>query len=336
VISVPAEALEELVRRLLQAAGMAPEESACSAEALVWCDRMGRTTQGVWRLPLLVRRLQDGGIRSPCRVSVERTSDSVRLVDGGDGCGYLVGRLAMDEAVAAARAHGAGVAAVRRSNHLGACAYFVERAARSGCIGLALSNSFPKVAPHGGVEPLLGTNPLALGAPRRDGRTVLVDFATAAAAGSTVTKLRAEGRAVPAELVVGSGGGTHVLRSDGPKGFGLALMVEILAGVLTGAGVAGELGSIHATAEPGELGHFFVAFAIERFLPMDAYFERLERLLQSVEASPPADGVDAVRVPGAARWEAARRNADAIGLEPATARALAALAAELGQDVPWS
>jgi LDH2 family malate/lactate/ureidoglycolate dehydrogenase len=282
VITVAAAELEKLVRRLLVAAGMAAEESVPAAEALVWCDRVGRTTQGVWRLPVLVRRLRDGGIRSPCRVEVERGAGAVRLVDGGDGFGYLIGRIAMDEAVAAARSHGVGVAAVRRSNHLGACAYYVERAARSGCIGLALSNSFPKVAPHGGVAPLLGTNPLALGAPRRDGRTVLVDFSTASAAGSTVTRLEEDGRVLPADLVVGAASGSPpVLRADGAKGFGLGLMVEILAGVLTGAGVTDELGSLYATAEPGRLGHLFVALAIERFLPLDQYHERLERLLRS-------------------------------------------------------
>jgi LDH2 family malate/lactate/ureidoglycolate dehydrogenase len=100
--------------------------------------------------------------------------------------------------------------------------------------------------------------------------------------------------------------------------------------------VTDELGSLYATAAPGRLGHLVVALAIERFLPLDQYHERLERLLRSVEASPPAEGVGTVRVPGSARWDAARGNADGIRLEPATARALETLARELGQGVPWS
>jgi LDH2 family malate/lactate/ureidoglycolate dehydrogenase len=211
-------------------------------------------------------------------------------------------------------AHHTGVAAVavRNSNFFGAGAFFVKEAADAGMIGLALSNSFPKVAAHGGFLPVLGTNPFAFGAPAADGRHLLFDMATSGLAGSTVRQHIETGKNLPEGLAV-DGEGRPVtdprrveegalLPFGGATGFGLSLMVEVLAGVLTGAGVTQGVGSMYKDfARPADNGHLLLAIDIRRFMPMESYFARMSAMVAAVKASNPGGGV---LFPGEARWQA--------------------------------
>src|SRR5690606_18817031 len=118
----------------------------------------------------------------------ESVLGAVDLLDGDRGLGHYVGHLGMEEAVARARRFGVGVIGVRNSNHFGTGAYYVQRAARAGMIGLAVSNSLAKVAAHGGARAVFGTNPFAFAAPGRDGRSVLLDMASAAVCGAQLMR----------------------------------------------------------------------------------------------------------------------------------------------------
>jgi len=320
-------ALHAFVRDVLRAVGCPPQEAEVTAEAMTWCDRVGRETQGTWRLPNLVERIERRVVRSPAPLRIDR-SRAVRVVDGGDGIGYWVASVALDEALTAARANGVGAAAVRNSNHLGALAWYLERAARRGMATLACSNSFPKVAPHGGVDPLLGTNPFGFGCPRANGRSLLVDFSTGPRAGSDDRRARERaGESAPPLDVV--------MTADGAKGFALGLVVEVLAGVLSGAGISREVGSQYAEWTHGaNVGHFFVALDVERFLPHDNFLQRLELLLGAVERSRPAPGGQPVRVPGSARWEHATSERSALAGD--VARTLAELGRARGVPAPWA
>ena len=198
--------------------------------------------------------------------------------DAGQLAGPRAGRLAVDRACDIAAKQGVGVVGVTGSNFFGAGAYYAELAARRGMISLVLSNSFPKVAAPGGLNAVLGTNPFTFGAPRRDGRSILVDMSTAAVAGSTVREKAAKGEMFEPGVAIDAAGepildpnkvmaGT-LLPAAGGKGFGLAILVEILSAVLTGAGISRELGSMYKHVDAGgKNGHFILALDAARWSP---------------------------------------------------------------------
>lgn len=337
-------ALETFVRDLLAAYGVDSDQCGAVACILVWSELVGRPNFGVQRLPVLIKRIEAGVIAKRCDVKVTRSSPGLALVDGGGGFGHFVGERAMAEAIELARATGLGAAGVRNSNFYGAGAYFVDQAAKAGMIGLALSNSFPKVAAHGGFLPVLGTNPFAFGAPRRDGRSFMLDMATSGLAGSTVREHIEKRKPLPEGLAVDGEGRpiTDPARIDdgallpfgGAKGFGLALMVEILSAVVTGAGMGQGVGSMYKDfSRFADNGHFMLALNIAKWMPIEEYYNRFEALVAMVKASDPNGGV---LLPGEIRWQEYERNkARGIEVPQAQRDALRKLAEARGVKMPW-
>ena len=200
------------------------------------------------------------------RPSVVRRDGAVALVDGDQGPGQLAGILATDLTIELAREHGVGVVAVRRSAHFGAAAYYSRRAAAAGLIGISMTNSEPSVIPYGGLEPALGTNPISLAAPAGDERGGIfdLDLATSQVALNRIYNAADEGRAIPEGWGVDAEGRpttdpAAVLAGvplGGYKGYVLAVLVEILCGVLPGAGVTHSVGE-HDVGQ--DVGHFHLA-----------------------------------------------------------------------------
>lgn len=331
---VDADVLCDYVERIMEAHGVDAGQVRTVAKNLVWNELVGRPNFGVLRLPILMERVRRGVLRGSCQPQFEEVSETMARLDGDDGFGQYVAEIGMRRAIAMAHKGGLGVVGVRNSNFFGTGAYFVQLAAEAGMIGFAASNSFPKVAAYGGILPALGTNPFAFGAPRRNGESMLLDLATSALAGSTVREHIAKGQDLPAGLVVDGDGAAitdprkvadgALLPFGGAKGFGLALMVEMLAGVITGAGVAHGVKSMYSDfTESGHSGHFLLALDISRWMAPDEYFVRFETLIAAVRASS-LDGD--VRLPGELRWQQFRENRDrGIRLEPSLMAALAAL-----------
>ncbi|MDF0599622.1 Ldh family oxidoreductase [Psychromarinibacter sp. C21-152] len=341
---MPRDALAPFVRRLMAAAGVDADQAETVCDNLLWNDAAGRRNHGLERLPILLERVRAGLIRCPAAPRWRDLGPSLAHLDAGDCFGQHAGRLVIDRAVALAEETGIGTVGVSHSNFFGSGACFLARAADRGMVGLALSNSFPKVAAHGGRRPVLGTNPLAFGAPRAGGRRLLVDMSTAGLAGSTLRDCRRTGRALPEGLVVdadgaavtdpAAAGGGALLPAAGAKGFGLALMVEILAGVLTGAGVSDGVGSLYGDFErAGNSGHVFLALDIRRWMPREAWDDRIEGLCAAVAASgAPGD----VRLPGELREaELARSDRLGIALEADTVAGLTWLARDCDVAPPW-
>lgn len=337
--------LEETARRLLEASGLDLAQADTVARNLVWNEMIGRRNFGFLRLPLYLERLASGGISSPCTPRFEQRDSAVACMDADNGFGQYAGTLAMERAIALAGETGTGVVAVRNSNFFGTGAWFVNLAAGRGMIGIAMSNAFPKVAAHGGTLPVFGTNPFAFGAPRRDDGPLMVDMATSGLAGSTVRQHKREGTALPEGLAVntdgtpltdpdGLGAGA-LLPFGGAKGYGLALMVEILAGVLTGAGVSQGVASMYEdVAHGGNNGHLMIAIDIARFLPLDAYHDRLETLVGAIRASA---GAGDVLLPGELRWREYRDSErNGVVLSRDAVAALEAAACATGETVPWT
>jgi ureidoglycolate dehydrogenase (NAD+) len=313
------------------------------AGSLVWTSLRGTDSHGIARLPIYVERLRGGVLNPRSRPSVVHRDGSVALVDGDQGPGQVAAVFATDLSIELARKHGAGVVAVRRSAHFGAAAYYAMRAAGQGLVAMAMTNTEPLVIPYGGAEPALGTNPICLAAPAGDGIFNL-DMATSQVAMNRVWNARDEGRPIPEGWGVDADGRTTTdaaavvsgMPLGGYKGYGLALMVEVLCGVLAGAGVRHGVGELYGDGSgPQDTGHFHFALDPERTVGRDRFAAVLDGLLAELRAIPPSPGFDEVLVPGDPedRAREARERAG-VPIEPALWSTLCALSEELGVSVP--
>ena len=346
-LRIKEDALTAFAQELLIKAGVDSAEASCIAPVFVWTDMIGRNLHGMNRLPALVKRLKLGLISSPCNPVIERTTKALSIIDGKNGFGQFLGHVAMSEAIGMAREYGVGMVGVRGSNHFGAGAYYVNLAASNNQIGIAMSNSVPKVAPHGGTTPVLGTNPFAFGAPTKNGCAILADFSTSSIPGSKVIEAITEKKNLPEGMVVDAAGnsivdpaqinGGAILPFGGAKGFCVGLMVEILGGVLTGAGISHGVASMYEDfSRPANSGHLFIAIDIAKLMPLELYHARLSQLIGFIKAARKTGDSDEVLIPGENRWRIfTEQKIKGVLLDPKTVQSLAVLAKEYNVIAPW-
>jgi LDH2 family malate/lactate/ureidoglycolate dehydrogenase len=339
------KALRDLAAALLSAGGTDESEVGIIADILVWTDLVGRSTQGIWCLKTLLQRLRAGFIQSPCSPEFMQKTDAIALVDGHSGFGRYVGHVGMSRAIELARRCGIGLAVVRNSSHFGAAAYYVHLAAQAGMIGFAFTNAPRRVAAHGGLRPIFGTNPIAFGAPLRDGDCVLIDFSTSMVAGSVLRKGLESNEPIPVGVAVDEHGKpttnpTEVfamLPFGGARGYCLSLLVEILTGVMTGSLMSFQIPYIlEKTQGVTRIGHVFLAIDITTLLPLQEYHERMTMLVTAIKDFPLQPGISEVLIPGEARWRSYRQQIkEGILLDSKTIESLESLAAERKIATPW-
>jgi LDH2 family malate/lactate/ureidoglycolate dehydrogenase len=337
--------LRDLAAALLSASGTDESEVGTIADILIWADLVGRSTQGIWCLKTLLHRLRAAFIQSPCSPEFTQRRDGIVLVDGHNGFGRYVGHVAMLRAIELARRCGIGLAVVRNSSHFGAAAYYVHLAAEAGMIGFAFTNAPRRVAAHGGLRPIFGTNPIAFGAPLREGRSVLVDFSTSMVAGSVLRKGLESNQTIPEGVAVDEHGlpATSpkevfaMLPFGGARGYCLSLLVEILTGVITGSLMSFQIPYIlEKTQRATRTGHVFLVIDVATLLPLQDYHERMAMLLTAIKDSPLQPGVSEVLIPGEARWRSyLKQIKEGILLDSKTIESLESLAAERKIATPW-
>ncbi len=339
--------LRDFARRLLVAAGVNREDAWELAEALVWTDLIGRRGQGVSRLPVYLKRFRQGCIQTGDHPKIIQRRDAVATLDGRDGFGHLAGCAGMNLALELAAQYGVGLVAVRCSNHFGAAAYYVNQAAEHNMLGMAFSNAGARVAAHGGLTPLFGTNPFAFAAPMRSQRPLLIDFSTGVSAMSSLRMMLATGKQVPDEMFVNTRGEPVKNQSEldsgvmkpfgGTRGYCLALMVEILSAVLTRSALSRDIAKLGSDfSRPANVGHMFIAVAIEHLLPLNDYFTLVEELAGFIRSSATLPGVESVLLPGDSRWKQFEHTSEnGIALDSHIRLALESLASELGVATPW-
>lgn len=319
--------------------GVSPEDAAVAAQCIVDADLEGQGSHGMLRLPFYARRIAAGQISAKPQMQVLNRRSASALLEAGNGLGPVAGLRGMDIACDLAADAGAGLCAVRGGNHLGLMSFYVSHGARRGFLALAFSNTPPGVAPPGGRRPLLGTNPIAAAIPT-SGPPVVIDMATTQVARGRVLKASLTGQSIPPGWALDSKG--HVttdakaalagsmISLGGAKGFTLALLVEILTGVLAGAGVSHEVGGTFVASErPSNVGHSFLAIDPTAFA--EGFTARVEMLCELIRTSQPADPAVPVRVPGDRRHRL-RAEAEVRGVEVGDELLgeLDKLAAELG------
>lgn len=312
VISI--DNLSEFCVSALRDCGVGEADSRVTAEILTTTDAWGVFTHGTKALRGYLRRLKSGGLASRGVPSVVTEGPGWALVDGDSSLGMVTSTYAMDLAVGKAGQTGLGYVGVRNSCHFGAAGVYAAQAARSGFIGLAMANDIPSVASPGSRGAVTGSNPLAYAVPAGRHRPLMLDMSIATVAGGKVYAARERGEPIPATWLIDDQGRptddpqaypehSTLTPAAGHKGFGLALLIETLAGALTGAAMTTRVGSWLAgdPSTPTHHGAAFLALDVATIGPdLPA---RVERLIDEVHAAPRAAAVDRLYVPGEKEWE---------------------------------
>jgi len=317
-IRIPHGALVKAVEQLLAAEGVPAHVRGIEAEVTTEADLMGVPSHGIRTLPLLVKGLRDGRANPNPQITVVRDHAATCLLDGDRGPGRYVAVQGMAHAVTRARSFGVGLCVVTRVTHWGRAHAFAYRAALAGMIGICTTNAVPNMTGWGSSRPVLGNNPLAIGVPRGAGRDPLVlDFAMSQAALGKIGAYLREGKAAPAGWGLDAAGQPTsdpaailasglVLPMGEHKGAGLALMMEIFTGVLSGGLLSHEVVQADPSGLDGDGSKFFLAVDIARFIAPERFAERVEDLLSFVGAG--VDDEQAFLTPGERGWQARDRN----------------------------
>ena len=344
-VSVPAERLEAQCAAILASWGIPDDQVATCVASMVWADLHGIDSHGAGMLPTYHASLVAGHLNPRPRIVVLRENASTALLDGDGGLGHLAADRAVDLAIEKARASGVGIVAVRNSRHFGAGGAYAERAAARGLLALVTSTTpTAAVVPTRGASPLLGTNPITFAAPATRDAPFLLDMATSTVSRGKLDERWRRGEPIPRGWAsdargrpVTDGRAASRLRRLSPlgsdaerashKGYGLAVMVEILSGLLPGVGEAAADGRASRT----EVGHCFQVIDPAVFRAPDEFASGVDHLLRRLRAGPSLDPEQPVLVAGdPERDQLARRRAAGIPLSRVIVEQLRAVAVASG------
>ncbi|MFB5191948.1 ureidoglycolate dehydrogenase [Alicyclobacillus fastidiosus] len=306
-VVVQQQMLRSLVAEKLEQVGVPAGDAATVADVLVHADLRGVHSHGVLRTEHYVRRVCEGGLNIHPDIAFQNTGPVTGVLDGDDGFGHVIAKQAMRHAIELAKNNGLGAVGVINSSHCGALSYFVNQAVEENLIGMAMTHTDTNVVPFGGARPFFGTNPLAFGFPAGRNKPIILDMATSEVAFGKVLAARDEGKQIPATWGVDQVGDpstdpfqlVSLLPFGGAKGYGLALVVEVLSGLLTGSAFGPHIVPMYGDYDKmRKLGHFFCAVNPAFFTKEESFLQAMDQMIEEIHQVPPARGVDRVLVPG--------------------------------------
>ncbi|AXB41459.1 Ldh family oxidoreductase [Amycolatopsis albispora] len=335
MIPIDPAALKDAGTRILAAEGVPRADAELVSDSLVTADRWGHASHGMLRLGWYVARLRSGVMRAVTEPRLAGGFGAVAVLDGADGIGQVVADRACALAVERAAEHGAGVVAVRNSNHFGTAAYWTRRIAAEGCAGILTTNGSPAMAPWGGREKTVGANPWSIATPGGSHGPVVLDIAnTGVARGKIYAALR-RGESIPDTWAIDADG---VPTTDpraaidgvlapmaGHKGYAISFLMDVLSGVLTGSSYGTGVTGPYVPDRRSGCGHLVLALRIDAVLEPEEFGRRVDDLIATTKSVPLAQGATEVFYPGEIE-----NRAREVALPAATLAELRELAASSG------
>jgi LDH2 family malate/lactate/ureidoglycolate dehydrogenase len=330
--------------RLLAAGGMPRPDAELVGGLLVKAELRGYAGHGVTRVPQYLAFIKNETYDLSTKPQVVRQGKLTAVVDGHHYIGQVAAHMAMRLAIEKAREHGAGIVTLRRAGHTGRLADYMEMAAEQGLIAMgAVSVGSATTTLYGGMKPIIGTNPMAFGIPARGGRSIILDFATASMSMGEIQKRVAKNQPIPEGMLLDAEGKpTRDFRKfrgpprgvflpfGGYKGSGVALVTEILGGLLSGNGLGKEWWE---KGGHGINGVFLQALAVEEFQELNEFYDRVDELIAFIKSSACAPGFSEILLPGeAGRQREALQRANGVEVDDGTWKQLTQLAVELGLE----
>ena len=337
--------LARFVRQIFVKLGMPEADAAVAADALVRADLEGNESHGVSRLGIYAKRMWEGRIAANPDIRFERRG-SVLVVDGGNGLGQVVSYRALETAFPMAGETGILGVFVNNSNHFGTAAYYCRLACEKNMALIAMTNSPPGIPPWGGKQAFFGTNPIAFGFPTREEPPVIVDMSSSVVARGKIILAHKLGEPIPPGWAIDEEGEETtdpaaalrgaVLPLGGAKGYALALAIEMMTGVLSGAAYGPHVRNLYKDGDPAaNVGHCFILLDIAKWMPLEQYFDTMEKFLHEVKAVPKAKGANEIFYPGERRYaHFVRRSGEGLPVPQEVADELARLGEQWGVSFP--
>jgi LDH2 family malate/lactate/ureidoglycolate dehydrogenase len=329
---------------ILVSLGASAEEAELTADTLVTAEIRGVPTHGAYLLPMIADRVEHGLLVLPTAAEVISDDGAVTHVDGGNGLGQVAASLAMSKAVEKASRFGIGATLVRNTNNIGLLAYYSMKAAEAGMIGFCMTNGAACMAPTGGREAFLGTNPLSIAAPWREDCPVVLDMSTSVAARGKIRRAARQHESIPPDWALDESGlpttdpvaaldGT-LLPIGGPKGYGMAFFVDLISGLLSGSSYSRDVKTFHKPDGATGVGMTAVAIDISRFMPADTFAGLVQEHASTIRGSKTAQEGGRIYLPGEIESDrAAAAREDGVELDEPIRAALENLIEARGLDV---
>jgi LDH2 family malate/lactate/ureidoglycolate dehydrogenase len=305
---VAPERLVDFAAAVYSALGVPDREARLVGDSLVQADLWGHQSHGVLRLSWYARRIESGAMKARTDPEFVVDAGALAVIDGHDGIGQVLAATAADHAIRRAKAYGVGAVALRNSNHFGTAMYFTRMAARQGCVAFLSANASPAMAPWGGRRKTVGTNPWSIAAPAGRYAPMVLDIANTGVARGKIYLAKQKGLPIPLGWAINAAGEPTtdatqaidglILPMAAHKGYGIAMMMDVLSGVLTGSAFGSRVKGPYQFDQRSGCGQLMIALDISAIQPLDDFCARMEELIQETKSVPLASGFEEIFYPG--------------------------------------
>lgn len=285
--------LETVVKEVLISFGVPAEQAAIITDTVAYAHSHEKHTHGITRIPIYEKKINNNLMTAETQVIKALELPAVTVFDCQNGFGQIAAYKAMEESINKAKINGIGAAFVRNSNNFGVAGYFGEIAANENMVGIVITSSGPAIAPEGGNKPIFGTNPICCAFPTSEGNVVL-DMAVSASARGKIRLAKINGEKIPFGWAVDKEGNPtddpdkalegNMLAIGGVKGFGLAMVIDMLAGLLSGSAFGGNIKPLGAEDGYSRHGHMMMAIDIKQLLDLNEYEEKITEFIKNIKS----------------------------------------------------
>lgn len=341
-MQIKSENLQRLMYEVLKKCDLSEQDAEIAAKVLIQADLRGVDTHGAIRLPIYVKRLKLGLVSPRPVVKIVRETDTTAVIDGDFGLGHVTSYKAMELAIKKAAQHSIAAVGVHHSHHNGAAAYYAQMALEHDMIGFSCTNSPPLMPAPGGADKVVGNNPFAFAVPAGKELPLVLDMACSQVAQGKIMLAMKKGEPIPAGWATDNKGIPTADAAEGLKGFLLpvggykgycmAIIVDALAGILTGAAFGkGVISIYNDLANKQNSGHFFMAIKISSFMEPDIFKGLVDGYIKGIKSAPLAPGINEVFMPGEKEYRTkAARSVEGINMADAVVEDLLKMAADVG------
>jgi LDH2 family malate/lactate/ureidoglycolate dehydrogenase len=337
------EQLKNIAKEILKACGENETDALLAADCLVKADMRGIFTHGTYLLIPIFDRVKAGMLNIPTKITLVKDNDATSIIDGGNGLGQLAARKAMEISIEKAKKFGIAVTSVKNTNNISFLGYYTGLATQKGMIGIAVSNAAPSMAPWGSTEAFIGTSPFSVSIPAKNEKPIILDMSSSVVARGKIRQASRNKETIPLGWSIDSEGnpttnpgealkGT-LLPIAGPKGSGLAIVIDILAGMLSGSKYGPEVRTFHKLEGATGVGVFCVAIDIKRFMDLDDFYSKVDNYIHEIKNLKKVKDVSEIYLPGEIELQQEEKaNKQGIELTALTIEKLNDILSELGID----